>query len=812
METGRGGLWRRTAVCLAGMLAAGTAVATVTGWGDNSYSQRTIGAGSFVGARAIGAGYWHTLVVASDGSVTAIGRDASGESTVPSGLGDVTAVSGGRDHSLALKADGTVVAWGDNTYGQTNVPADLAGVTAISAGGFHNLALLGNGTVRAWGYGFYGQTGVPGDLTNVMAVAAGNAFSLALCSNGTVHGWGDDFYHQIDIPPDLTNAVGIAAGFAHALAVLGDGRVVMWGDTLLGQGTVPASLTNAVAVSAGYGHSMAMTSIGRVVCWGTNHIGQSTVPSAASNALAVAAGFDHSLALMDDTPRIWRHPTNVVAKTGTNVSFKVAATGYMPSYLWHFNGARIETSWSTNEIRIMNVAVTNAGGYCCVLTNEVGSTTSMVATLTINNTGGSGAPVIVSHPSSESVDLGMDATFAVTATGAVPLVYRWLHGGSDIPGATGTSHTVTGVQPADTGAYHAIVTNGIGAATSSVATLTVRSAPGFTLHPRSMMTNAGATVILSCMATGSPPIGYLWRFQGNPATGASNTLRRSNVTTNDAGEYFAIATNTVGAATGQVAVLQIVETPAQLAPVFTQQPANWSGPQGQSALFEAAVAGAEPFLYRWRFNGADIEDATGPSHTVAAVQLSDAGGYSVIVSNDFGSVTSRTAVLTVGQPPSITGHPQAVNAPYGSRVQFVIHGTGSPTMSCRWFRNGAPLGISTPVGSPLTLPAVTLAQQGSYHAIVTNWAGSATSEAATLTVYTNGLAVVPCQIVSGESTGRLVRLTIALEAGCNYRVQCSTNLVDWDDVTNFLSSAASADFLGQAGTNSALRFFRVVSP
>lgn len=98
------------------------------------------------------------------------------------------------------------------------------------------------------------------------------------------------------------------------------------------------------------------------------------------------------------------------------------------------------------------------------------------------------------------------------------------------------------------------------------------------------------------------------------------------------------------------------------------------------------------------------------------------------------------------------------------------------------------------------------------NAVVTNWAGSATSEAAVLTVYTNGLSVVPCQIVSGESTGRLVRLTIALEAGCNYRIQSSTNLVDWDDVTNFLSSSATADFLGQAGTNSALRFFRVISP
>ncbi len=55
-------------------------------------------------------------------------------------------------------------------------------------------------------------------------------------------------------------------------------------------------------------------------------------------------------------------------------------------------------------------------------------------------------------------------------------------------------------------------------------------------------------------------------------------------------------------------------------------------------------------------------------------------------------------------------------------------------------------------------------------------------------------------------------LTLALEAGCNYRVQSSTNMIDWNDVTNFLSSSATADFLGQTDTNAALRFYRVVSP
>lgn len=813
MKARQGYMKRRAAACVAAwILAAVPAGATLSGWGDNTYGQRTIVVNTYVGARAVGAGYWHTLVVISNGTVVAFGRNDKGQATVPPGLANVRAVSGGRDHSLALRADGTVVAWGDDTYGQTNVPPDLAGVAAISAGGFHNLALRSNGTVCAWGYAFYGQANTPADLTDAAAVAAGNVFSLALCSNGTVRAWGDNYYHQTDVPADLSNVVAIAAGFAHALAVRADGGVVMWGDTSQGQGTVPASLTNAVAVAAGRAHSLAMTGIGRVVAWGTNDFGQTTVPAVASNALAVAAGFDHSLALKNDAPLIWSHPTNLVARPGTNVNFKLTCTGINPAYLWYFNGARLVVAGASNELRITGVAVTNAGDYFCVVTNMSGTATSRVATLTVNEAPGSGIPTILSSQSWREVDPGGTATFSVTATGAVPLAYAWFHAGAEISGATGTSHTVSNAQPADAGPYWAIVTNGVGAATSSVATLTIRSAPAFVESPRSLMTNIGATVTLMCNATGSPPIEYLWRFNGAPIEAMTNTLWLFGVTTNHAGSYVVIATNSVGSATSQVAVLQVVETVEQLAPVITREPSNRKVTQGQTAVFDVVVQGAEPILYQWRFNEADLEGSTGAAHTVASVQPADAGGYSVIASNDFGAVTSRTAVLSIGQAPTVTGDPQGANAPYGSRVDLVVQATGSPVMMCYWYRNGAPLGRATQPGSPMTLASVTLTDQGSYHAIVTNWAGSATSGVAVLTVYTNGLSIVPCRIVSGGSTGELVRLTMELEAGCNYRVQCSTNMVDWDDVTNFLSQAATADFMGRTDTNSPLHFFRVVSP
>jgi glucose/arabinose dehydrogenase len=84
------------------------------------------------------------------------------------------------------------------------------------------------------------------------------------------------------------------------------------------------------------------------------------------------------------------------------------------------------------------------------------------------------APSIATHPQPVTVPVGGDATFTVAATGSAPLTYRWQRDGVDIPGPTGSSYTLHGAQLADSGArFRAIVSNGLGSATSNAATLTV---------------------------------------------------------------------------------------------------------------------------------------------------------------------------------------------------------------------------------------------------------------------------------------------------------------------------------------------------
>lgn len=87
-------------------------------------------------------------------------------------------------------------------------------------------------------------------------------------------------------------------------------------------------------------------------------------------------------------------------------------------------------------------------------------------------------------------------------------------------------------------------------------------------------------------------------------------------------------------------------------PVITGQPIDTTVALGGSATFTARAAGASPISYQWTFNGVSIPGATTSSYTKNNAQVSDAGNYSVIVSNTFSTATA-TAALTVGINPPV---------------------------------------------------------------------------------------------------------------------------------------------------------------
>jgi hypothetical protein len=83
-------------------------------------------------------------------------------------------------------------------------------------------------------------------------------------------------------------------------------------------------------------------------------------------------------------------------------------------------------------------------------------------------------------------------------------------------------------------------------------------------------------------------------------------------------------------------------------PQIVQQPADASVKLGRSVRFQVVASGHPPLRYQWRKNGTNISGANNPGYkTPPATSQDNGAAFSVVVSDDLGSVTSRNAILTV---------------------------------------------------------------------------------------------------------------------------------------------------------------------
>ena len=194
-----------------------------------------------------------------------------------------------------------------------------------------------------------------------------------------------------------------------------------------------------------------------------------------------------------------------------------------------------------------------------------------------------------------------------------------------------------------------------------------------------------------------------------------------------------------------IAQANVGSAPTGAPPVIVTSPASLAVPLGATADFQVAATGSPPLAYQWFFSGRNaIAGATNEVLSLANVQFTQAGDYSVTVTNLYGAVTSALAVLTVtGVPPVIVASPASLAVPVGATADFQVAATGSPPLDYQWIFNGT-TAIAGATSSVLSLPNVQLTQAGTYSATVTDLYGAVTSAPALLQVFPSGIVVTNC--------------------------------------------------------------------
>lgn len=502
-------------------------------------------------------------------------------------------------------------------------------------------------------------------------------------------------------------------------------------------GALPAGLSvtggNPVNVSAPYKMSITGTpttagaSSVTVTAWSST--------GASGDHGAITLNFNITGGVSNVAPSITTQPSSVTVTAGSSASFTVAAIGTpTPSYQWQKGGADIAGATSATYT-IASVVLGDAGNYTAVATNSAGSATSNAATLTVNSA--ATAPAITTQPTSVAVTTGSAASFTVLASGSPTPTYQWQKNGVNIAGETGTTYSIASVVAGDAGNYTAVATNSAGSATSNTATLTVSAAaiaPTITTQPTSVSVTAGGSASFTVAASGNPTPTYQWQKDGVNIVGATGTTYSiASVAAGDAGNYAAVATNSAGSATSTAATLTVGA--AAVAPLITTQPTNVTVTVGGSASFTVAASGSPTPTYQWRKAGVNIAGATGTTYSIASVVTGDAGSYTVVATNSAGSAISNAATLTVNSAtaaPVITLQPVSQTVVQGASVSFSASASGNPALGYQWRKNG--VNISGATGATYTIANAIATSAGAYTFIATNSSGSATSNAASLSV------------------------------------------------------------------------------
>jgi hypothetical protein len=333
----------------------------------------------------------------------------------------------------------------------------------------------------------------------------------------------------------------------------------------------------------------------------------------------------------------------------------------------------------------------------------------------------------------------------------------------------------------------------------SLFTNTVTNAPLFSAQPSPSQTlTSGGNLIVSATAAGFPAPTYQWQVSVDHAvtwTNVANSAGYIGATQStliflgipvgfNQYQFRAVATNAGGSATSTGQLLTVIPNAIGL------QPLAQNVAIGANVVFTAAGASSISSTYQWQVSttrGVTWTNLTNAgvyaNVTSAALAITGASAgmngnlYRVVVTNayapagdpslavDLGvgaSASGQQVGSTPSAPPSFTAQPGAQLVAGGTTVVFAATAAGSPAPQYQWRWNGA--AISGATAPRLVLMGATAATAGAYTCSATNYFGTVTSAAATLsfTTTTNVGRLLSFSVLNAAAASQPLTLGFAL--------------------------------------------------
>src|SRR6266404_2080206 len=300
--------------------------------------------------------------------------------------------------------------------------------------------------------------------------------------------------------------------------------------------------------------------------------------------------------------------------------------------------------------------------------------------------------------------------------------------------------------------------------------ITSVAAPSITTQPTSRTVTAGQTATFTVAATGTSPLTYQWKKSGSAISGATSSSYTTPATTSsdNGAQFTVVVSNSAGSVTSNATTLTVNSASAGLgvSPASLTFGSQTVGTASATQYITVTNRTTTTVTFTASFTGdfgfagtgtCGSSVAAGASCTISVKFTPTAAGTrtGTLTLTDNAPNSPQTISLTgTGSTasvvaPSITTQPASQTVTVGQTATFTVVATGTSPLTYQWKKNGT--SISGATSSSYTTPATTSSDNGAqFTVVVSNSAGSVTSNAATLTV---NASPQPLQITTGSLPG-----------------------------------------------------------